>query len=287
MLTLIVAATSSSGPDRSQYPWSAQLPSIPSPFQDRDPLQRHASTQMSDSEQGELEKLLHMSKWKRIASHRQGGIVVYEQRMPGSQQVCLRAEGELDASAEAVLDVFRSDDIRLIQDYNPTYDEGCDLVSFDESGDDTKLSWAVSKGVYPVRPREFITRTRYLRTRTGEVAVLSEGLASHERAPQLRASSVRARIVTAVQLVTPVADGRCYFTSIAQVHQTPRAPPRFVQKSQRCKLAREPPHSPSFRSLQVEPGGNLPAVFTNNLARRDAPRALIRCVIVSPPVLGP
>jgi len=157
--------------------------------------------------------------------------------------VCLRAEGDLDASASAVLDIYRMSDVQQIRDYNPSYDEGCDLVTFDESGDNTKVSWCLSKGLrHVLSPREFITRVRYLRTSDGAVAVLSEGLSSHERAPKLRRSSVRARIVTAVQLVSPLGHGRCHFTSIAQ----------------------------------IDPGGTLPAWFANTFARRDAPRALVR-----------
>ena len=138
--------------------------------------------------------------------------------------------------------MYQRDDVDLIRDYNPSYDDGYDIVTFAETGDDTKVSWCASKGMFPISPREFITRVRYLRTEDGAVAVLSEGLKSHERAPQLRPGSVRACIKTAVQLVAPRGDGKCYFTSIAQ----------------------------------VDPGGTLPAWFTNTFARRDAPRALLR-----------
>jgi len=217
-------------------PWAH----LPSPFE-HDPLQRHATQLISDADADALQRLLRHGKWRRITTHR--GITVYEQRTAGCEQVCLRAEGDLDASAEAILDIFRGTDVKVIRDYNPSYDEGRDIVTFAETGDDTKVSWAVSKGIRPlVRPREFITRVRYVRTPEGAVAVISDGLQSHERAPSLRSSSVRASIITAVQLVAPRGEAKCHFTSVAQ----------------------------------VDPGGALPAWFTNTLARRDAPRALLR-----------
>ena len=73
-------------------------------------------------------------------------------------------------------------------------------------------SWAKQANAVLVRPwaptcgakeYDFAIVSEVLSSRVDSVAVISDGLQSHERAPSLRSSSVRASIITAVQLVAP------------------------------------------------------------------------------------
>ena len=111
LLAVTTAITSSNGPVQwlssmpklDHPPWeNLHMPGLPTPGSSttadrRDPLSQHASHLMSSSDTSELKRLLS-GNWKVLTTYR--GITVYERRTPGSSQVCLRAEGELSASAE-------------------------------------------------------------------------------------------------------------------------------------------------------------------------------------------
>ncbi|KAL3896652.1 MAG: hypothetical protein SGPRY_013225, partial [Prymnesium sp.] len=164
------------------------LPKLTMPFsRDRQPPHKHAKYQISEADARKIQELLSSSEWRHVAT--QSGITVYEQRLYGSDQIFVRAEGDLHAPVDAVLDVYRDSDVQVIRDYNPSYEDGYDLVSFDETNQRYKVSWAVSKSIFPVSAREFITEVRYVSMPNGGVAVLSEGLRSHKRAPKPRAHS--------------------------------------------------------------------------------------------------
>lgn len=156
----------------------------------------------------------------------------------GRQFVCIRAEGTLDAPAPIVLELFRSTDEALIRSFNPMYDSGHDLEPLARKGN-SKVSWACSKAVFPLKPRDFVTRVRYVASPDDGIAIISEGLSSHPDAPR---GYVRARVVEGLQVITPLGDKRCRFTTVSR----------------------------------VDPGGAMPAWLSNTIAKRDAPNYLLR-----------
>ena len=156
----------------------------------------------------------------------------------GGKFVCIRAEGTLDAPAPVVLELFRSTDESLIRSFNPMFDSGHDLEPLARKGN-SKVSWACSKAVFPLKARDFVTRVRYVASPGDGIAIISEGLSSHPDAPR---GYVRARVVTGLQVITPLGDKRCRFTTVSR----------------------------------VDPGGAMPAWLSNTIAKRDAPNYLLR-----------
>jgi len=240
IILFLLAIVDGSTLSRGRLPFPRGFLAFEGSQSERDELNLHSLPLIPANEESKLHQMLSSKRWKLVCTSH--GVTVYEQRMPGSSQLCIRAEGDLNAPMNVVLEIFRKTDIKLIRDYNPSYDDGRDIVPFSELGNGHKISWAVSKAIFPVCPREFITDVRYLRMPDGAIAVLSEGLESHDRAPTLRPSSVRGRVITAIQLVAPLGERRCRFISVAQ----------------------------------VDLGGAVPAWLTNSIARRDAPFALRR-----------
>jgi len=168
------------------------------------------------------------------------GIKVWAQERDGNDEgkhVCIRAEGTLHAPAPVVLDLFRSSDVQLIRSFNPMYDTGHDLEPL--GGGNSKVSWCASKAVFPLKARDFVTRVRYVASPGDGVAVISEGVRSHPRAPR---GYVRGRVVTGLQVITPLSAERCRFTTVSR----------------------------------VDPGGAMPAWLSNLIAKRDAPAYLLR-----------
>ena len=113
--------------------------------------------------------------------------------------MCIKAEGVLHAPARVILELFRSTDESLIRSFNPMFDKGHDLEPLTKVSN-TKVSWACSKAVFPLKARDFVTRVKYVASPGDGIAIISEGLGSHPRAPR---GYVRARIMTGVQCAAP------------------------------------------------------------------------------------
>ena len=165
------------------------------------------------------------------------GIKVHQRDEEDGKFVCIRAEGTLQAPANVVLELFRSTDEPLIRSFNPMYDRGHALEPLE--GGNTKVSWACSKAVFPLKARDFVTKVRYVARPDDGILVISEGLGSHPKAPR---GFVRARVVTGLQEITPLGATRCRFTTVSR----------------------------------VDPGGAMPAWLSNVIAKRDAPAYLLR-----------
>jgi len=201
-------------------------------------LRRFAPTPIQRADFEALSSLVGSQRWSRVGDF--DGVRVSKQHIPGSDHVMMKAEAILNVSAQWALHCYATNDDRLIKSYNPQYAEGCDLEG--GSAMRGKISWALSHNVGPVAARDFITRVRYVHLEDGSVACLSEGLHSHPKAPQPARRVIRGRIITAVQLVTPLPDDKCRFVSVCH----------------------------------CDPGGHIPSYLTNLLAKRDAPRYLLR-----------
>lgn len=198
---------------------------------------QYAPLPASSGEKADLEALINSNKWQVLGEFE--GVRVSKQMIPGSEHACLKAEAVLNAPADTVLHCYATSEQDLIKTYNPQFKEGRDLEPPNRALE--KISWCMSHSVGPVASREFITRVRYLHLPDGSVVCLSTGLDSHPKSPA-RPGVIRGRIITAVQHVTPLPGARCRFVSVCH----------------------------------CDPGGSIPTFVTNLLAKRDAPRYLLR-----------
>ena len=87
--------------------------------------------------------------------------------------MCLWARGLVEAPIDKVFHLFLSND--YVQDYNPMCQECLDIGWLDRA---TRLTWATSRRVGPISPRDFVTRCHYRKLRDGTlvVAQMSEQL---------------------------------------------------------------------------------------------------------------
>ena len=87
--------------------------------------------------------------------------------------MCLWARGLVEAPIDKVFHLFLSND--YVQDYNPMCQECLDIGWLYRA---TSLTWATSRRVGPISPRDFVTRCHYRKLRDGTlvVAQMSEQL---------------------------------------------------------------------------------------------------------------
>ena len=142
---------------------------------------------MEADEARRVDKEMNAQEGWSLVSER-SGIKVWAKADPqtatgGGKFVCIRAEGTLDAPAPVVLELFRSTDESLIRSFNPMFDSGHDLEPLARKGN-SKVSWACSKAVFPLKARDFVTRVRYVASPGDGIAIISEGLSSHPDAPR-------------------------------------------------------------------------------------------------------
>lgn len=90
-----------------------------------------------------------------------------------SKLLCLFSRGEIDAPISKVYELFLSND--YVQHYNPMCQECLDVGWLDEA---TKITWASSRRIGPIFPRDFVTRCHYRQLRDGAllIAQMSEQL---------------------------------------------------------------------------------------------------------------
>jgi len=118
--------------------------------------------------------------WKRDASDIETGSFpqgVGPKKSGRGKFLCVRAQGIIDANINEVYKLFQTNDYVL--EYNSMCQECLDVGWLDPS---TKLTWASSKRIGPILPRDFVTRCHYRRLRDGTVvlATMSEPLLCEE-----------------------------------------------------------------------------------------------------------
>lgn len=60
--------------------------------------------------------------------------------------------------------------VRVISQYNPLVETGRDLEVLDR---DNKISWSSTMGIWPCRPRDFVTHIRRATLDDGSVAIVN------------------------------------------------------------------------------------------------------------------
>ncbi|EKX47403.1 hypothetical protein GUITHDRAFT_106846 [Guillardia theta CCMP2712] len=118
--------------------------------------------------------------WKRDASDIETGSFpqgVGPRKSGKGKFLCVRARGIIDANINEVYRLFQTNDYVL--EYNSMCQECIDVGWLDPS---TKLTWASSKRIGPILPRDFVTRCHYRRLRDGTIvlATMSEPLPCEE-----------------------------------------------------------------------------------------------------------
>ncbi|CAM9266303.1 unnamed protein product, partial [Choristocarpus tenellus] len=83
--------------------------------------------------------------------------------------------------------------------YNPMVESGNDIEIVDR---DTKISWTATMGIWPCRPRDFVTLITRTKLDDGSVAILNKAT-THPKAPVSK-GYVRAEIMQGVFLVQEV-----------------------------------------------------------------------------------
>ena len=149
-----------------------------------------------------------------------GPVRVWRAKVDGSPVCAVRANGIIEAPPSAVIALLKRGDAETIRTYNPLYDSGHDVVRLDQR---TKLSYARVRRVFPLKPRDSLTRVSEWdlpRMGAGASALLLRA-ATHPDAPS-EPGYVRARILKGMHLVQPIhgQPGRSNFTTVTQARRT-------------------------------------------------------------------
>ncbi|CAM9584997.1 unnamed protein product [Chrysoparadoxa australica] len=131
----------------------------------------------------------------------------------------------MQASPEAILKLF--EDNERVPEYNKYFLEGRDLQQL---GEDTKVVWASSPGIFPFKPRDFCTIVHFRKLSDGTIVVINRA-ATHPAAPVTN-TYVRAAILLGANIISPCpgSPGETKFTMITWVDPGGVAPSWIVNK---------------------------------------------------------
>ncbi|CAM9932097.1 unnamed protein product [Ectocarpus sp. 13 AM-2016] len=99
--------------------------------------------------------------------------------MPNSDFVAIKSKASLAVSPQALFEVLTPGDIEIVRQYNPLVEDGSDLEVIDR---DNKVSWSATMGIWPCRPRDFVTHIQRATLEDGSVAIVNSAT-SHPKAP--------------------------------------------------------------------------------------------------------
>ena len=144
------------------------------------------------------------------------GVRIWRRHVAGSPYAEVRGNGLIDAPPAVVLALLQLGDAETIRKYNPMYESGYDLQLIDAQ---TKISFGEVKAVFPLKPRDTVTRiaVRDVPGLGGTALILR--CAEHPQMPP-RSTHVRAQILRGMHYVQPVSrqPGRTNFTFTSQVN---------------------------------------------------------------------
>lgn len=86
------------------------------------------------------------------------GVRVWRRPRPGSPNDEVRGNGIIKAPPRAVIALLRKSDEETIRKYNPMYDKGHDLETFDAN---TKVSYGTVRAIFPFKPRDTVTHVAF------------------------------------------------------------------------------------------------------------------------------
>ncbi|CAM9672105.1 unnamed protein product [Scytosiphon promiscuus] len=129
--------------------------------------------------------------WKPVRDD--GHVQVWKRSMPDSDFVAIKSKASLDVSPEALFEVLTPGDIEIVRQYNPLVEDGNDLEVIDR---DNKVSWSATMGIWPCRPRDFVTHIQRATLDDGSVAIVNSAT-THTKAP-VRSKYVRGEILHGV-----------------------------------------------------------------------------------------
>lgn len=144
------------------------------------------------------------------------GIRIWRRAVPGSPFAEVRGNGLLDAPPSVVLSLLQCGDAETIREYNPMYELGYDLERIDPH---TKISFGEVKAVFPLKPRDTVTRVAVREVPgLGGTALILNSIDHPDMPP--RSTHVRAKIIRGMHYVQPVnrQPGRTNFTFTQQVN---------------------------------------------------------------------
>ncbi|CAB1117652.1 unnamed protein product [Ectocarpus sp. CCAP 1310/34] len=115
--------------------------------------------------------------WKPVRDD--GHVQVWKRSMPNSDFVAIKSKASLAVSPQALFEVLTPGDIEIVRQYNPLVEDGIDLEVIDR---DNKVSWSATMGIWPCRPRDFVTHIQRATLEDGSVAIVNSAT-SHPKAP--------------------------------------------------------------------------------------------------------
>ncbi|CAN0389952.1 unnamed protein product, partial [Ectocarpus fasciculatus] len=115
--------------------------------------------------------------WKPVRDD--GHVQVWKRSMPNSDFVAIKSKASLAVSPQALFEVLTPGDIEIVRQYNPLVEDGSDLEVIDR---DNKVSWSATMGIWPCRPRDFVTHIQRATLEDGSVAIVNSAT-SHPKAP--------------------------------------------------------------------------------------------------------
>eukprot|EP00903_Cladosiphon_okamuranus_P005732 g5689.t1 len=173
--------------------------------------------------------------WKPVRDD--GHVQVWKRSMPNSDFVAIKSKASLAVSPQALFEVLTPGDIEIVRQYNPLVEDGSDLEVIDR---DNKVSWSATMGVWPCRPRDFVTHIRRATLDDGSVAIVNSAT-THPKAP-VKGKYVRGEILHGLFHI---------------------------------KAAKNKKHSEFTMVHHFNPGGNIPPWLINWLAE-GKPAAFVR-----------
>lgn len=144
----------------------------------------------------------------------------------GSKGACVMVRGVVNASPKKILALFEDDTRRA--EYNNMYLRGEDL---EYVADNTKIQWACTPPVFPLKARDFVTLVHIRKLKDGTLVYLNTP-SDHRQKPPGGEGFVRGRIVLAANIMQPIKGkpNQCDVTMMTQLDLGGFAPAPIVNK---------------------------------------------------------
>lgn len=144
----------------------------------------------------------------------------------GSKFACVMVRGVVNASPKKIMALFEDDTRR--SEYNNMYLRGDDL---EYVADNTKIQWACTPPVFPLKARDFVTLVHIRKLKDGTLVYLNTP-SEHKRKPAGSEGFVRGRIVLAANIMQPIKGkpNQCDVTMMTQLDLGGFAPAPIVNQ---------------------------------------------------------
>ena len=168
-----------------------------------------------------LQELQSARGWQFVL-HQQGVKVWKRTGCDDHANFAVKATMTMPCTAQQLASILTTRDYDVIRRFNPTIVDGADLEWRD--GRRERITYILTKPVFPLRPRDFVCRVR--RERIGDAELITNEAATHRRAPAPR-RTVRGEL-RGLHLVEPAGDGCCLYTCVHEIDPGGAAPRRLV-----------------------------------------------------------